>query len=58
MESNVNNSKSLSPQELDAFMDGLSFYLFSDLPETEKMEIAQSLIKDRLDNDTDEKIEA
>ncbi|MBD2039223.1 hypothetical protein [Microcoleus sp. FACHB-672] len=58
MESNVNNPKSLSPQELDAFMDGLSFYLFSDLPETEKMEIAQSLIKDRLDNDTDEQIEA
>ena len=50
MESNVNEPKPLSSQELDAFVSGLSFYLSSELPEPEKMSIGQAIVKDKMDN--------
>jgi hypothetical protein len=38
----------LSTQELDAFMSGLGFYLTSDLPEPERTQAAQEIIKTKL----------
>jgi hypothetical protein len=41
-------TKGLTSEEMNAFMEGLAFYLSSDLPEEEKMALALKKTQDNL----------
>ncbi len=41
-------TKALTSEEMNAFMEGLSFYLNNDLPEEEKVALALKIVQDNL----------
>ena len=41
-------TKGLTSKEMNAFMEGLSFYLNSDLPEKERVAFALKIVEDNL----------
>ncbi|MEG3843134.1 hypothetical protein [Microcoleus sp. herbarium14] len=46
--SETSETKALTSEEMKAFVEGLDFYLSSDLPEEEKLAFALKIVQDNL----------